>query len=492
LYEAIDYYSESLNASRQNFLTPKIEQLFAGSTNGMSNNGSASEMGRKSYVGRINYSFDEKYLLELTLRADASAKFPPEKRWGYFPGISMGWRLSQENFMDEFKNIDNIKLRASYGESGNDGVGNFQYLSGYQLGTRYERYPFDYETQQAIVSTGLANPYLTWEKIKITNVGLDFSFWKSKLYGEIDAFYRTRKGIPATRLSTLPSTFGSPLPPENINSLNNRGFELKIGNSDKIKDFFWDINGNISWSRAKWGHYEEPVYEDPDQDRIYRRSGRWTDLVYGYKSDKLFTSQDEIDNLPFDQDQKNNTTLKPGDIKYVDLNKDGILDWRDQTIIGKTTIPQWMFGIEGTINYKNFDASVLFQGAFGYYNLIVLQHKELPPEIMYRLRWTPENNNPNALVPRLGGAATNSLFSDFNFKKAGYVRLKNLVIGYNVPRHLLGKINLSQLRFFISGINLFTFDKLKDYATDPEAPSGHTGYYYPQQKTINFGINLSL
>jgi len=489
LYEAIDYSTNDLSAGRINFLTPAIDQLFAGSTSGMVNNGSASEMGRKSYVGRINYSYKEKYLVETILRADASAKFPSNKRWGYFPSVSLGWRLSEENFMKGIKNLDNLKLRASYGESGNDAVGNFQYLTGYQYGLTYI---LDNNIQQGIASTGLANPDLTWEKISIYNVGLDFSLWNRKLYGEGDIFYRERNGIPATKITTLPSTFGANLPPENINSLSDRGFELKLGTSGMSKDFSWDVSGNISWSRSKWGHFEEPVYSDSNQARIFKMSGRWTDQQYGYLSDKLFTSQDQINSLKFNQDAQGNTSLRPGDIRYKDVNGDGVLDWKDQVVIGKGTVPHWMLGFNTNVRYKNFDLSALLQGAFGYYDYINLTHGNLPPALVYDLRWTQANDNPNALVPRLGGAATNGLTSDYYYKKAGYMRLKVLAIGYNLPKQLLERIKLSQVRIYVAGNNLITYDKLKKYGTDPEAPSGNAGYYYPQQKTITFGANISL
>ncbi|MBX3255300.1 MAG: TonB-dependent receptor [Chitinophagaceae bacterium] len=489
LYEAIDYNSDYISVGRINFLTPAIDQLFAGSTSGMVNNGSASEMGRKSYVGRINYSYKEKYLVETILRADASAKFPSDKRWGYFPSVSFGWRLSQENFMKGISDLGDLKLRASYGESGNDGVGNFQYLTGYQYGLIYI---LDNKVQQGIVSSGLANPNLTWEKIRIYNAGLDFSLWNRKLYGEGDIFYRERTGIPATRITTLPTTFGANLPPENINSLNDRGFELRLGTSGMSKHFIWDVSGNISWSRAKWNHYEEPEYADPDQERIYKKSGRWTDRSYGYLSNGLFTSQGQIDGLKFDQDNQGNVSLRPGDIGYTDTNGDGVLDWKDQVEIGKGTVPHWMIGFNGNIKYKDFDFSALFQGAFGYYNYVVLTHGNLPPAIVYDLRWTQENNNPNALVPRLGGAATNGLSSDYYYKKAGYIRLKAIALGYNLPKQWLETIKLKQARIYVAGNNLLTFDGLKKFGTDPEAPSGNSGYYYPQQKTITFGVNISL
>jgi TonB-linked SusC/RagA family outer membrane protein len=489
LYEAIDYSSDYLTAMRINFLTPAIEELFAGSTTNMTNNGSASEMGRKSYVGRLNYSYKEKYLVETILRADASAKFPSDKRWGYFPSVSLGWKISDENFMKGLQNLDHLKLRASYGQSGNDGVGNFQYLTGYKYGLTHI---LNNATQQGIVSTGLPNPNLTWEEISIYNAGIDFSMWKRKLYGEADIFYRERSGIPSTRIATLPSTFGANLPPENLNSLNDRGFDVKLGTAGSINDLTYDLNANISYTRSKWDHFEEPVYTDPDQERLYKKSGQWTDRAFGYASDGLFTSQDQINSLTFNQDGQGNKSLRPGDIRYKDTNLDGTLDWKDQVEIGKGTIPHWMVGFNTNLKYKDFDFSALFQGAFDYYNYIVLTHGALAPALVYDLRWTEENNNPNAFIPRLGGAATNNYGSDHYYQKAGYIRLKTLSFGYNLPKHLLEPVKLSGVRFYFAGYNLLTFDKLSKYGTDPEAPSGNAGYYYPQQKTITFGVNITL
>ena len=490
LYEVIDYSTKYILAGRDNFLTPAIEQLFAGAVQTSQATGSATEMGRASYVGRVNYSYKNKYLLEATMRADASAKFPSNRRWGYFPGISLGWRLSQENFMKNSAAIDELKLRGSYGSSGLDNVGNFQYLSGYQFAGQWL---IGTNTQVGLASTGLANPNLTWETIKIYNIGADFSLWRRKLFGGADVFYRQLSGIPATRVLSLPNTFGASLPQENLNSQNNRGFELTLGTSGSIHDFTYEISGNLSWSRAKWDHFEEQKYTDPDQIRISQLSGKWTDLqfAYGYKSDGLFTSQDEISKLKFTY-PAGNATLRPGDIKYVDVNNDGKLDWRDQIAIGKGTEPHWMIGSTINLKYRNFNLSSLFQGAFGYYNNIQLDHGNINyTEVMYKLRWSEKNNSARAFFPRLGGSTTNGLFSDHYYKKAGYLRLKALSVGYNVPRAILDRYKLQGLRIYVAGTNLITFNKLKEYDIDPESPSNNAAYYYPQVKTISFGANVS-
>ena len=486
LFESTDYHDNNFNATRVNLLTPAIDQLFIGSTTGMGNNGSASEMGRISYVSRINYSLMDRYLIETTLRADASAKFPSNNRWGYFPSVSLGWIISQEGFLKSQKTLDNLKLRASYGQSGNDAVGNFQYLAGYSVRGNSI---LDNAAQPGLYSTGLANPYLTWEKMTIYNVGLDFSFLNRKFYGTGDAFYRLRNGIPATRVTSLPSTFGSSLPPENINSLDNRGFEINLGTSNSIGALSYDISGNISWSRSKWVHYEEPVYTDPDQKRIYQSSGQWTDRVMGYVSDGLFTSQDQINALKYVySDLGSNAPLRPGDVIYKDLNGDGKLDWKDQKDIGKGTVPHWIYGLNGTIRYKDFDFTGLFQGAFGYNTLVNLTM--YPNSIEYDLRWTSQNNNPNALISRLGGSSTNGYTSDYRYKATSYIRLKSASIGYDIPKRILNKTGINKLRFYFAGTNLLTISSLNKYGIDPEIPSG-TIMYYPQQRTLSLGLSAS-
>jgi TonB-linked SusC/RagA family outer membrane protein len=489
LYEGIDYGSEWISAGRDGYLSTAIEQLFAGNSETATNGGAASEMGRSSFVSRLNYSYMDKYLLETTLRMDASAKFAPKKRWGYFPGISFGWRISQEDFMKRVSLVDDLKIRVSYGSSGNDGVGNFQYLSGYAINGIYL---LGGSVRQGIRSTGMANPDLTWEKIDIYNAGADWSLLNRTLYGTVEAFYRMRSGIPANRLTTLPNTFGASLPSENLNSLNDRGFEFSLGTARKYGDFSFDVNGNISWSRAKWEHYEEAERTDPDESRLYIASGKWTDRRIGYRSDGLFSSQAEIDALPFDQDLRGNATLRPGDIRYIDDNGDGKLDWRDQVVLGPGTSPHWMYGINLNVKYGNFDFATLFQGAFGYYTHIVLLHgNKFNSEQIYNLRWTESNSDAHALIPRLGGASTNNLTSDYRLKSAGYLRLKTLSFGYNIPSELLRAIHIRQARFYLSGINLLTLDRLRRYNIDPEMPDGQGGYYYPQQRTVSMGLNVS-
>lgn len=488
LYEVIDYNSNYLLSGRDNFLTSAIEELYAGAVTTSVANSSATEMGRASYVGRFNYSFKDKYLLESTLRADASAKFESNNRWGYFPSVSLGWRLDQENFIKKLKNIDELKLRASYGSSGIDSVGDFQYLTGYQFRGQWL---IGNNTQAGIASTGLANPNLTWKRINIYNLATDFSFFNRKLFGTVEVFYRTLSGMPATRILSLPNTFGAVLPAENLNSQNNRGFDLSIGTSGNAGELSYQVSANLSWTRAKWNHYEEQDFTDPDQKRLNQKSGQWVDRAFGYIATGLFTSQQDIDNLKFTY-PGGNAALRPGDIKFVDVNGDGKLDYRDQEQIGTGTVPEWMTGANVNLKYRNFDLQFLLQGAFNYYNTVYLYHGGLNySQAFYKNMWTEQHNSSDA-SPRISGAGTNSLFNNLYFKKASYIRLKSLAIGYNFPKNMLTKANIRNARVYLAGTNLLTINPLRKYEIDPEAPDSQGGYYYPQQRTISLGLNITL
>ncbi|WP_162276900.1 TonB-dependent receptor [Mucilaginibacter pedocola] len=489
LYELIDNNQTYVMAGRENFLTPAVEELFAGAIQTSQANSSALQNGRASYVGRLNYSYKDKYILESSLRADASARFPSDSRWGYFPSVAASWRIGQEKFMQKYSSIDELKLRASFGSSGLDNVGNFQYLTGYQFNGFWL---LGSGTNVGILSTGLANPKLTWQKINIYNLATDFSFWNRKLFGTAEVFYRTLSGIPATRILSLPSTFGAALPQENLNSQNNRGFDLSLGTSGHIGELKFEVSANLSYSRAKWDHYEEPVYTDGDQVRLYQQSGQWTDRIFGYRADGIFTSQQEINDLKFTY-PGGNAALRPGDVKYIDVNGDGVLDFRDQQQIGTSTVPNWMTGANINLKYKNFDLQALFQGAFNYYsNTNLLRGSLNYSQALYRNMWTEENNRADAVMPRIAGAATNGLFSDLYFKKASYLRLKTMAIGYNLPASLLRQAKIRNVRVYVAGTNLFTINPLSKYDVDPEAPSGQAGYYYPQQRTVSFGLNVTL
>lgn len=488
LHERIDYKNSGFDTQRGNYITSEIDQLFAGDPSTASNNGFAGEWGRVSYIGRLNYAYAGRYLLETIFRADASSRFPKGGRWGYFPSVSIGWVASEESFIKGFDALDNLKLRASFGQSGDDGIGNYQYFAGYAYDMSHI---LGDKIQQGIYATGLANPLLSWEKLNIYNGGVDFSFFKRKLYGTIDGFYRLREGIPGHRTLSLPSSFGADLPLENLNSIDTRGFEVELGTAGKLEDFYYDVSANISWSRSKWKKYDEPDFADPDQKRIHSFQGKWTDERYGYVSDGVFTSQEEIDKLGYTYEELGgNSSIRPGDVKYLDVNGDGKLDWRDQVSIGKGTVPNWMYGINLNFSYKGISLQSLFQGAFDYTTYIDLE--TAPTELRSKHRWTEAENNRGARVPRPGSQnGANWWYSDYRNHSTSYLRLKMMSLGYDLKDAWTRKVGLSKARIYVAGTNLFTISSLSKYGVDPEAPEGTPAYYYPQQKTISVGVSIN-
>lgn len=490
LYEYQEEKNRGFDASRSGFKSMALEELFAGDATTAANNSSSSSLGRISYIGRLNYSYKDRYMVETILRADASSRFAKGHRWGYFPSVSLGWNMAQENFMKKLDTFDNLKLRLSYGSSGYDAVANFAYLTGYQYDATYT---IGNELISGLVPSGLANIYLTWEKMNIYNGGLDFSLWQHKLYGELEYFYRKRSGIPGNRVNSLPSTFGAALPVENLNSQSTSGFELRLGTSGKVEGVTYDLSGNIAYSRSKWIDYDEASYTDPDEIRLYKNSGRYTDRRYGYVFDGLFTSQEEINAWPctFDALNNNNSSLRPGDVKYKDLNGDGVINWRDQKDIGKGDVPHWTFGFNLNLKYRNFDLSALLQGAFDYTTYVNLAGA--PTELNYRNNWNETTNNrADALLPRPAGSSTNDYYSDYRNHNTSYMRLKNMALGYEVPAEFLSKVGVSRFRIYVAGTNLFTISTLNKYGVDPEMPEGYgAGVYYPQQYTMSVGCNLT-
>lgn len=490
LYEYQDEKGRSFDASRGGYQSMALEELFAGDPSTAANNSSSYNNGRTSWIGRLNYSYMDRYMLETIMRADASSRFAKGHRWGYFPSVSLGWNVAQENFMKRFSSLDNLKVRLSYGSSGYDAVANFAYLTGYKFDATYT---IGSSLISALIPSGLANINLTWEKMNIYNGGFDFSMWRHQLYGELEFFYRKRSGIPGSRTNSLPSTFGAELPLENLNSQSTKGFELRLGTSGKSGYFNYDISGNIAYSRSKWINYDEPTYTDPDEIRMYKNSGRYTDRRYGYVFDGLFTSQEEVNEWQYSFDALNNdnSSLKPGDVKYKDINGDHVINWRDQKEIGKGAEPHWTFGLNFLFKYKNFDLSALFQGAFDYTTNVNLDGA--PTTLNYSNYWNERtNNSARALLPRPSGSSTNGFYSDYRNHNTTYMRLKNMSLGYEVPSSVLTKVGFSKFRIYVAGTNIFTLSNLNKYGVDPEMPEGYgAGVYYPQQYTMSIGCNLT-
>ncbi|MCF0172485.1 MAG: TonB-dependent receptor, partial [Bacteroidales bacterium] len=492
---ALAMFESSLNKGygymtrRHDFKTAIIEEIIAGDEKTAKNSSYSSNYGRQSVIGRLNYNYAEKYMVEAAFRADASSRFAKGHRWGFFPSLSLGWNMAKEDFLSSSGIVDMLKLRASAGASGYDAVASFNYLTGYANDMTWT---FKDQLIQGISSTGMANENLTWETMKIYNFGTDFSFLSRKVYGEFDVFQRDRTGIPGYRTQSLPSTFGEKLPQENLNAIRSRGFEFKLGTMGSAGDFTFDVSANISYSRSKWTVYDQAEETDEDRIRLFVGKGNYIDRQIGYVTDGLFATQEEIDTwgVSFDDLNNDNSTLAPGDIKYVDINGDHVINWRDQVEIGKGSMPHWMAGLNLAFGWKGFDLSALIQGAWGYtiamsYDGNTATYCDLYYDIF-------RNANPDALVCRPSGAETNSWYvNDFSYKNAAYARLKNAAIGYTIPERISRKAGIARFRVYAAGMNLFTLSNVSKYGVDPEV-TGIVGHTYPQQYTLSLGCNITL
>ena len=508
LAEWIDTDSLTITANRRDLLSTDIPYLFAGSRDNIQNNGSASETGRASYIGRVNYDYKGKYLLEATFRYDASHKFPSNSRWGFFPSISVGWRLSEEPFFQDLNWLDKLKIRTSYSRSGDDGVAAFRYLAGYTIREgQTDIYLHENQVGRIITNTGLPNPDITWLDMTIYNAGLEMAFLDGKLGFEFDYFYRLTEGVFGTPTESFPSTFGATLPQLNINSTDDRGIDLLIHHQNNIGKFRYNVGLNYGISRRKYVDWSEDPFDDPDEIRIFQREGNWVNRWIGYKSDGLFMTQQEIEAHTVDQDQNGNSTLRPGDIRYVDLNNDGVLDFRDQDVIGKGSFPEISYGLNLSLGYGGFTLMALFQGASGFNQNIggrrrgAFSNGSIPYDYHYKYRWQPDPNdfsvniNPDVQLPNIEGTGigrsqNNDRTSDFWLQDNTYIRLKSLNLAYTLPKGVIERVGLQGASVYIAGSNLLTWSKLGIYKNSWDPEKGGTGY--PLLKTVSFGLNLNL
>tara|TARA_B100001059_G_C17829115_1_gene583413 strand:+ start:116 stop:3283 length:3168 start_codon:yes stop_codon:yes gene_type:complete len=533
LTETIEEETINFGASRLNLLTTDLPLLNLGSEEGIQNYGDALEFGRSSVVGRINYGYKNKYFLESSFRYDGSSNFAEDSRWGFFPSVSAAWRLSEEDFLKDVEAINSLKIRLSYSKTGNDNIGLYRYLEAFSvqsLGEGGFTGPYLFGNSglsSAIASSGMANPNVTWRGLTTYNFGIDAQLFDGLLGVELDIFYRDQEGIFATPLADFPSTFGAILPQINQNSTSNRGFDLMLTHKNKIGEFSYDVGLSLGFARERYEYWpvdkdirafaeDDAELNDPAFIKrfnlIQLNNGNWVNRNIGYKTNGIFMSQEEIDNHPVDQSLlaggTENERVVPGDIRYVDLNGDNYIDWRDLDVIGKGGLPDMTYGINFSASYKNFSLSMLFQGAtgfnFNFGNSIrnIGANNVIPYKFQYDYRWTPDPNNPgvninpNAKLPASTPAqdnTNNSVDSDFWLQDGTYLRLKSLNFGYEIPGSVKDMIGVTNFRVFVSGSNLITWNKLGIYkgTFDSEGPAEQDGVTYPLIKTLSYGINLT-
>lgn len=490
LYEQYAQKGDNLSAYRTNYILNTIDQLFAGATdNTLNNNGSASQDGRLSVVGRLNYDYDSKYLFEASFRNDASWRFAPDRRWGVFPSFSAGWVASKENFLKDKKWIDFLKIRGSWGILGNDNVGGFQYLSSYSLQTSPYFFGPTTTPQPQIVPGVVPNPNLTWESTSETNIGVDATFLHKLIGVSFDVFQKNTYDMYLGRLNQYPGVYGASIPSQNYGKMNVRGWELSLTHENKIGQFRYGINGNASFSRNRVKQVDFTPNPYPWNNPIDKPVNYYT----GYISNGLFQSDKEAAAAPRIQ----GTNPKAGDISYQDLNHDGIIDPRDQAILSwNAGTPEVMYGLTLDASWKGFSFNIFFQGVanrdlmFTDYSRNGLMNGNSFAYFMDY--WSPSNTD--AKYPRAwtGRSSTTDVNSSYWLHSGAFCRLKNVQIAYNLPRSVIQPIKLSAVRFYISGTNLAIFSSIKDFDPEMAANAGPgTGFYYPQNKSMIIGANIS-
>nr|WP_165359954.1 TonB-dependent receptor [Parabacteroides goldsteinii] len=478
-------YSSGFNAFRDDYLFPEYTVLQAGSVENMRNDGWAGESVLMSWFGRINYDFNSKYLFEANIRYDGSSKFGKGNKWGAFPSFSAGWRLSEEVFWNNLKEyVSNFKVRASWGTLGNQSINdNYPFSSNIDMTTKY--ISEDRLMDGAAVLT-MNNPDITWETTQMTNVGVDFNLI-DKISVSFDWYYKKTKDI-LLKLD-IPRTMGLLATYQNAGTVENKGYDLNITYSDKIGDFDFDLSFNLSDVKNKI----LDLKGINGTGLVTNREGYSINSLYMYKSLGILSDND------FEADGTYKWTrqirsLAPGDLRYENSNDDDLINDDDRQVLG-STIPRYTYGINFAGRYKGFDLNILLQGVGkvdGYLTQMAMYpfHMGGTAFEIHKDRWTTENQNTGATFPRLYfNDSNNYLNSDFYKKSAAYLRLKNVQLGYRIPEAISKKALIEYLRFYVSGENLLTFTNFWN-GWDPEVSPAQGGQYYPQVKSIGFGVDI--
>lgn len=494
LYEQLETEFSNIGAFRDGFASPVVQQFFAGSVENDGNSGFAAETARLGYIGRINYIYDDRYLFQANLRVDQSYAFPENNRTGVFPAFSAGWRISEERFMDGLSDVvDNLKIRASWGKTGNDRVSPFQFLSGYNFTGGYVR---NGVYQQGIAPSVIANPDITWETATATDIGLEAGFFDGRLSFEVDYYFKRTEDILAPRNLSIPNTFGADLPDENLGIVDSWGWEFSAGHVNTIGDFTYEIKPNLTLANNEIVFLDEPVDVNPAVSRQGNEIGTRIGLI----SDGIYQSEEEISNGPTQFG-----TLAPGDIRYRDINgrdtdgnltgeADGQINQDDRTVIGSSDIPNLIFGLNLKAAYRRISLSASFQGASDYTRNIQPTGFLLGVGNNYRVltdSWSPTNTD--AAYPRIipSGNANNNQFSDFWLEEVTFVRLRNVQLAYDFTSQLdffQDQLGIEELQVFVSASNLFTVTNLS--IGDPEGSDGSI-LFYPVARVLSVGAKFT-
>lgn len=517
LYE--ESYSQSYDFNAQREFEIPIPYLFAGNSANQQGNGSGlGENANRAVVGKFNYDYKSKYLFELAFRYDGSSKFPKGAQWGFFPGVSLGWRVSEEPFIkNKFQFLDNLKIRASYAQLGDDNAAAYQFVEGFdypQAGGNRTTLPGGYvfggSFTNALGFRNAPNPNITWFDATTKNIGLDIDMWKGLFGATVDLFQRDRDGLLATPSVVVPGTFGAGISQRNLNGDRSKGFEVELRHRYRLGEFSYNVSGFVSMTRTMLTKIIQPVRSNSYDEWKNNLLNRYTDIWFGKGAAGQYNSYEQIANSVY----ADGNTL-PGDYIYEDWNGDGVIDASDDHPIATTTnptqsfenqqnYPLMTFGLTIGADYKGFDLSLLFQGAAKSY--ISYGEQLLNPLLwdgnaldMQLDRWHPLDptkdpyDQTNTWVPGYYayGKVRPDIRSEFAIQKGNYLRLKSAELGYTIPlqKNLGKKVGIRNMRIYVNSYNLLTFTKVK--GVDPEKPTDLYGYMYPLNKVFNFGGSIT-
>ena len=481
--ERITGKGDLFSAYRRYFISPAIDQLFAGGQDELNNDGSGYESARLNYFGRLNYSFRDKYLAEFVWRYQASYIFEESSRYGFFPGVSLGYVISSEDFWKE--NLDFIsfaKIRASYGETGNDLIDAYQYLASYTFNPLLFIADNGTSFNQALQEGVVPNRGVTWETAIQQNIGIDLQFLSGNLAVTADYFKNKREDILWARNASVPSSTGMSLPDENIGEVENKGVDFNIEFRKRLRDFNYSIGLNGVYSKNKILFWDEP----PGAPEYQQSTGRPINSGLYYQAIGVFEDEAALDAYPHWDG------ARPGDIIFEDFNDDEVIDANDRVRQKNSRTPIFTGGLNFVMDYKGFDFSVLFQGALGGVFYEGTESGDIGNFLnsFYEERWTPDN--PNNEHPRTFNRGNEYWVNQQNtywIHKTDYVRLKNIELGYTLPVSLTQRYLIQQLRLHVSAFNFLTFSPdMKDF--DPENTRGD-GQNYPLNKVINVGLSVT-
>ena len=491
------YRSKNFSATRQD-MTDLSMDVINGATGESTSSGSSTEWSMRSFFGRLNLNWQEKYLFEFNLRADGSSRFAKNKRWGYFPSASAAWRIDQEKFMEGALggNLSNLKLRVSYGELGNNSVGNYDYQSLYT--TSGNNYVLGNQMVTGLALSAISNADLTWESTKVFNVGLDFGFFNSRLTGTVDFFNKKTTGI----LINLPApgVHGTTsLPKQNSAQVTNKGVEFTLGWQDKVGDFTYGANANFAYitnNVDKFKGKDKGGMSISGANLIWE--GHSINSQYMLRVDRILQTDEDMKLV--EKMLENNPKAfaafgKPekGDLLYKDVNGDGVIDSNDKEIVSDGTNPKFTFGLNLNAAWKGFDISALLQGQLGIktywqsaaYNTPTVRFGYQINKEVADGRWY--EGRTDATYPRLlvNTDTRNTQLSDFYLQNRSFLKIRNVQLGYTIPQALTQKVHVERVRVYCSLENFFTFTKFKGF--DPEV----SGMNYPTMKQCTLGLNIS-